>query len=431
MAGPILVDRQEAMNRVKRQAKFAVIEIPEKEKTNLKLDELHIEIDVEGEENDFKVDGVPADSSQVSSMTKFAKPAPLHCPGSVPLPTTSSVFTTLSKSFPSMTRLPDGETGIRKNYIFFQLAVFSQCPWVVTPFELYEEQGVHEREEKTNDEEAKVDWSSQGAKKAIILNETGYAIAALASYEEFKKARDEGIIGERVKFQVSLPMPFEIPSFCILPEFQAEVEKLYAEKIAQDLRAIQSALPAENLAIQFDVPFAIAMLEGLVTPWFAKNRDDLKEQLGERFKKMAGLVKEGVEMGFHLCYGDYKHQHFMEPKDTAILVELNNLIQKFVERKINWVHLPVPKSRVDVKYFEPLKGMEVKGHGETEFYLGLVHANDCEGTKKRIETAAKVLGGRCFGVGTECGWGRHGDAEFESMLEVSKSAVSDVEGQKL
>jgi hypothetical protein len=458
MAGPILIDRNEARSRMKRQVKPTVVEVHGEEQVNLKLNELDLEIQIDGEKNNSKVESTLADDSQVSSITKFAKPSPLHCPvsnnvylhththhqllsncfffnippviqqanvllkGSVPLPTTTSVLTILSKSFPSMTRLPDGETGIRKNYIFFQLAVFSQCPWVLTPFELYEEQGVHEREEKTIDVEASVD-STQAAKKEINLNDTGYATAALASYEEFKKARDEGIIGKGVRFQVSMPMPFEVPAFCILPEFQGEVEKLYTEKLVEDLKAIQNAIPAEDLAIQFDVPFAIAMLEGLVTPWFAKDRDELKQQLAERFKKMASFVKEGVEMGFHLCYGDYKHQHFMEPKDTALLVELNNLIQGSVERNINWVHLPVPKSRVDVEYFEPLKVMDVRRRGETELYLGLVHANDCEGTKKRIEIAEKVLGSRCFGVGTECGWGRHGDEEFESMLEVSESVV--------
>jgi hypothetical protein len=85
------------------------------------------------------------------------------------------------------------------------------------------------------------------------------------------------------------------------------------------------------------------------------------------------------------------------------LVELNNLIQAAVERTINWVYLPVSKDRVDKEYLEPLNRIEVRNRGETELFLGLVHAGDVEGTRKRIKTTEKVLRGRCFGVGTECG----------------------------
>jgi hypothetical protein len=173
----------------------------------------------------------------------------------------------------------------------------------------------------------------------------------------------------------------------------------------------------------------LEVLEHKVKAWFAKpdDREDLKNRLAQRFSKIANLVDKGVEMGFHLCYGDYGHRHFKEPKDTSILVELNNLIQAAVGRTINWVHLPVPKERVDKEYFEPLTEMEVRVRGETELFLGLVHAGDIEGTRKRIETAEKVLEGRCFGVATECRWGRHGHEEFKSMLEISAGVVKDIE----
>jgi hypothetical protein len=260
-------------------------------------------------------------------------------------------------------------------------------------------------------------------KKELVLNETGYAKAALNSYMEFMKLRDEGIVKSGVRFQVSLPMPYEIPAFCIVPEYQAEIEVLYEEAIVKELEIIQKAIPAQDLAIQWDTPFAIVMLEGLQPAWFASTREELKTELGARFKKMAGIVKEDVQMGFHLCYGDYGHQHFMEPKDTSVLVELNNLIQDSVTRKIHWIHLPVPKSRVDEEYYTPLKEMNVKNVGETELFLGLVHGGDEEGTEKRCEVAEKVLRGRCFGVGTECGWGRYSEEEFEGMVEVSKGVV--------
>lgn len=64
----------------------------------------------------------------------------------------------------------------------------------------------------------------------------------------------------------------------------------------------------------------------------------------------------------------------------------------------------------------PLKDLDARvGH----LYLGLVHANDLEGTKERISTAAKVLQGRAFGVASECGFGRSSAEELKSIIEIA------------
>ena len=100
-----------------------------------------------------------------------------------------------------------------------------------------------------------------------------------------------------------------------------------------------------------------AYLEGVVSPplWFSP----AKEGLVDRALKLAAAGDEGVQLGFHLCYGDVGHRHFIEPRDTALLVEVANMIFRGVERHVNWFHMPVPKSRVDAGYFEPLKGLQI------------------------------------------------------------------------
>lgn len=87
------------------------------------------------------------------------------------------------------------------------------------------------------------------------------------------------------------------------------------------------------------------------------------------------------------------------------------------------MHLPVPIERKDEGYFKPLNDLELRKNGETELYLGLVHAFDAGGTKERIRVADCVLGGRCYGIATECGWGRMEERDFCSMLEVSRMAI--------
>jgi methionine synthase II (cobalamin-independent) len=268
-----------------------------------------------------------------------------------------------------------------------------------------------------------------------VLNDTGYAVAALASYEKFKKARDVGVVGDGTRFQVSIPVPYEVIAYCVQERYQVEAEKLYECLIISDLQAIQAKIPAKDLAIQFDTPFSVVFLEGLTPTWFAPihHREKLKYELGKRFDRMASLISADVELGFHLCYGDYGHKHFMEPVDTSILVELSNLIHACVSRTINWIHLPVPISRDDEAYFEPLRNLKLRAYGETELYLGCIHGHDIsqmsliddiKGAERRIAAAVKVLGGKVIGVSTECGWGRYSHKEFLGMIEVSKAVAS-------
>ena len=85
--------------------------------------------------------------------------------------------------------------------------------------------------------------------------------------------------------------------------------------------------------------------------------------------------------------------------------------------------MPVPKSRDDRAYFEPLK--ELKRPDGLELYLGLVHAGDEEGTRRRIKTAEEVGVGR-FGVATECGMGRTPVSELPSIFEISAEVPEPV-----
>lgn len=70
-------------------------------------------------------------------------------------------------------------------------------------------------------------------------------------------------------------------------------------------------------------------------------------------------MDDGAASSFHLCCGDLGHKHFVEPKDTAVLVKVGNAILKGVTRPVDWIHLPVPKSRVDAAYFAPLEQLEL------------------------------------------------------------------------
>ena len=102
--------------------------------------------------------------------------------------------------------------------------------------------------------------------------------------------------------------------------------------------------------------------------------------------RLGDAVPAGVEMGYHLCYGSPRDEHLVQPKDAAILVEMMNGIVAATKRRIDFLHIPVPKDRTDDAFYAPLKDFEAAGRGP-KLYLGLLHHDDDAGDKKRVAVA--------------------------------------------
>jgi hypothetical protein len=325
----------------------------------------------------------------------------VHLVGSLPLSSSTEVFQRLATTFPRrLRRLPDGETGKRYYFIRWQRAVFEKSPFVLRNLD----QPVVEAEETL---------------PPITLNPLEYDDFAIASYADFCKLREDCIVPPGIRFQVCLPTPVNVIVGHVDPKYQVEVEILYEKALMAVLRRIQDNIPKEDLAIQWDSALEFAMIEQVEhvyfsKPWFSP----LKKGLEERFARLVASVDEGVEMGFHLCYSDIGHKHFIEPKDAGHLVEMANIISRLAPRAVDWIHMPVPKDRIDDAYYSPLKDLKLKT--ETKVYLGLAHPWDLSGTQTRIQVARKYLDD--FGIGTECGMGRTPQAEFDAVMEVLASA---------
>lgn len=324
----------------------------------------------------------------------------VHFVGSVCLPETHTVFTRLCSSLSArLRRIPDGETGKRQNFVLFQRDVFNESPFVQAPFP-----------PGTALQTTKLPSRLDASQVHILPVE--YDDFAISGYDEFCKLRTEGLIPNGVRFQVSLPTPINVLGKLVEPSWRASLEPYYEQALLTALKRIQDTIPSADLAIQWDLASEFAYLEGAgSTPaWFSP----LKDGIIARVLKVAGAVNEDVALGFHLCYGDMGHKHFVEPKDTALLVELGNAIVDGVTRPVDWLHMPVPRSRVDANYFAPLAHLNI---GETELYLGLLHANDEEGTRSRIRAAAEFVAP--FGLATECGIERSSQAELNSILDIA------------
>jgi hypothetical protein len=338
------------------------------------------------------------------------QPRGVHLVGSVPLRSRDEVFRTASAILGDrLVRIPDGETGDRSDWIGWQLEVLKRTPQ-------FKEAPPHPNRYSARPQVQLVESADRGA---VAFGPLGYAEAARASYAEFARLRQEGIVPAGLRFQVSLPTPFAVVnSFVARPDRQA-VEPAYERRLLAELGEILDVIPHHDLAIQWDVAIEVGVVEGVI-PSLLQHP---KEEILQRLSRLSARVPEDVELGFHLCYGDLGHRHFQEPEDTSVLADLANGLSERIRRPIAWIHMPVPRARDDDAYFAPLRGLHL--HPETQLYLGLVHYTDgVEGTARRITAAQRTI--PRFGVATECGMGRRPPDTVPDLLAIHAAVAAPV-----
>jgi hypothetical protein len=333
-----------------------------------------------------------------------------HLVGSVPLADAAAVSQSASTILGGqLRRIPDGETGVRTNWIGWQRAVMDRNPALepvpVDPTRYAARAGFRLRD---------------GVSAADVrFDSLGYAEAAISSFAVFSDMKTHGAIPTEVRFMVSLPTPLAPIAAFVAPDAQAAVEPAYEARMLEELSQICASIPHVQLAVQWDVAVEFGMLEGVWPVYFSNVRDGIVERL----VRLGGCVPGDVELGYHLCYGDSGHQHFKQPEDTSKLVDIANAVSSGVARPINWIHLPVPIDRDDDAYYEPLSQLQL--HPETELYLGLVHiADGLEGSRRRAEVAARFVPN--FGVATECGFGRRPPETVPEQLKIHAQLAAPV-----
>jgi hypothetical protein len=337
--------------------------------------------------------------------------------GSVAMPDADGVFRTLAQGLgPWLKRVPDGETGPRQYWIRWQREMLLQHPAMevdpsVPPLQFVQWDGKLVRSIPGLRFRA-------GVEPRSVNFETGYAPAAVESYATFRRLRDAGAIPKGVRFQVSLPTPMAPGYLYVSPRAFADFLPPYERAMLAALDAIAAQIPHEDLAIQWDVCQEVLAFEN----YFPSQPRDYKEQAFAELTRLGNRVPPGVELGYHLCYGSPQDEHLVQPKDMGVMVEMSNGFMPRLNRRLDFLHLPVPKPRVDAAYFMPLK--ELKLPREATLYLGLIHYADNVGDQARI--AAAKSAGLPFGIASECGWGRADPARVPGMIAAHRVAAESL-----
>ena len=311
--------------------------------------------------------------------------------------------------------IPDGETGDRAQWIWWQIGK-------LTALDGIEMAGTHGVDESDNrDYSVFPALDIDPGVTELPARSLGYADAAEASYATFRRLRDEGIVPDGVRFQVSLPTPYATVVAWLRSADQERFFPVYAAALAREVRDIQASVPADDLLLQLDVAVELGALTGAF---------DVAERLGSRafvldaLRDAVAMASGHGEVALHLCYGDYKHRHFTTPEDLSLCVELANAVAD----DLDVVHMPADRETGRrAKYFEPLRDLI-----PTRLALGVVdYEGDPARTQELIAAAIAGSGGMEFAVATECGMARIDERgpdapSLEELLELHAVSAAPI-----
>ena len=335
--------------------------------------------------------------------------------GTVPLTNSSEVFATLSKAVgPALRWLPDGETGPRQSWLQWLEPIFAGHG----QFEPTEQRYQRINQTRSNP----VYRVKPGIDPAVVrFHNLPYTEIALQSYREFARLKQVGVIPASVRFQVGFAGVNSVIRRFVVEEQRDVLAPLYEQGLFEQIELITAAIPPDQLAIQWDVASSVFQyIEAGGACAHGNTRAEIIDKFSTWHARLGDAVPRGVDLLFHLCYGDAGHRHSIEPASIRWLVEFANQLAAKANRPIQLLHMPVPRSRNDDAYFEALR--ELKLRPETRLALGLVHYTDgAEGTRTRMATAEKYL--RDFMIATECGFGRRDAATLPRLLEIHAEAA--------
>jgi hypothetical protein len=344
-------------------------------------------------------------------------PTHVHFNGSVNLDNTETVMREIVSRVPSgLRRIPDGETGDRGNWIAFQLEKFLQSPWLVpaVPHSVGEGYEIPQVRLADGVDPADLTWP-----------DPGYADAYLTSYATFAALRDQGVIPGDVRFQVEYPTPLAAIS-SYLAERQDQLLDSYERVMFADLDRLLAAVPADEVAVQWDVAIEFGILEAN----FSGTGGQFFDAIIAGLARCVNQVPAGIPAGLHLCYGDYGHQHFVQPASLALQVRVLNAVSAAARRPVSFASFTVPQYQHDEAYFAPLADLAADPGTELNFALVPYYpADQAPGTTGEqvllIDTAlaASKGGGRPWGICTECGMGRAAQEEIPGLLDLHREII--------
>lgn len=344
----------------------------------------------------------------------------VHFNGSVNLEDAETVMREIVSRVPSgIRRLPDGETGDRARWIFFQLQKFLEHPGFVA---------VRDGGRPGDYQQIpKVRLADAVTADGLEWPDLGYASAYAQSYELFSRLQAAGVIPADLRFQVEYPTPLASVRSWIAQDQQDQLMDSYERALFSDLRHLLALTPHDRVAVQWDVAVEFGILEGAR----GDPAPDELDQIAAGLARCIGHVPPDIPAGLHLCYGDYGHRHLVEPTSLAMQVRVLNKVIAAAPRAVSFTSFTVPQYQRDPAYFTPLR--DLHADRRTELYFSLVPYHPADQQSGTTSEQASLIDGflaespagpREWGICTECGMGRAERDDVPGLLDLHRQILA-------
>ncbi len=332
--------------------------------------------------------------------------------GSVPLDTVEDVMRKFGGRLGAhLPALPDGEVGERRSwvnrfcYLVFNghpdLELLRRPPSVDGVETLLPAKREHSWQFRVKPGVRQVRFGLPGLR-------LGYARDATSSYFVFRTLREQGVLPRHLRFQVSIPMVNSVVRPLYFPE-PGDSEKIrpgFEAALAAELAVIVKRIPAEDLAIQWDLAWELAAVYGGPQAQGSERRIDTHVA---PIKRLSALLPQEAALGFHFCFGTFGGWPAFTPPTLDPAVDLINAAVAAAGRRVDWIHVPT-LDRTDSAFYAPLGRIHA---GNARLYLGMIHSMDS--FTQRLAAARTAV--PSFGLAAYCGFGRTPPEQLPQVIE--------------
>ena len=183
--------------------------------------------------------------------------------GSIPATSTEEALRAGAANFAGLTfALPDGETGARSSWVGYERErLVRPNPAIETVAETDSPTGIPRHMYETP-----VFRIRPGASE-VRWDSWPRVDDAIASYQVFRKLREDGVIPMGLRFQVGLPFPVSALNG-LRAAFAADypvAARGYEDLVAREIGRLTAAVPPGDLAIQWDIAYETLDIEGVLS----------------------------------------------------------------------------------------------------------------------------------------------------------------------
>lgn len=309
---------------------------------------------------------------------------------------------------PHLRLLPDGETGVRRNWILNVMRELERHPDLA--------------------EGRAGDWSDYDHLSRLKVRpghrldgrtlDLGYVAAFEEGFgvlEKLAAARGR----DDLVFQVGMPGDLDFTLFALGPAAVLRYRKAIRTALLQEIEAIH-ARAGSKVVFELELPVELVLLTQLPKVL----RPAIAAFLARGVAAMVAQAPTGARFGVHLCLGDLRNKARGKLTDAGPLVTLTNALAKAwpKDRQLEFVHVPLAAGDVPAPslgpFYEPLGKLRLPA--EVRFIAGFVHekrtVTELGVTLHAIESAA----GRQVDLATACGLGRRTpEAAAETMTKAA------------